>query len=363
MDETNLRTILGMTGVNKMRHSGPNHLAINCLFPWNHEKGTDTRPSMTVSIDAMGPSFVKCFTCGYVKSLKLALWELSRHRPGANLGELAKWVEDNECKGVPQSVALPEIEHDYTDAARTLARNVMPKEAVEFLRSKGVKDAAVIEENLLWDQRKELILFPLFKRRRGSLVVLGAGCRKLRLGPKDRKYWLYWPIETRFHLYGEHLLSTWDSPKILLVEGYLDALHAWQEKVPCAAIMGKSWSSAKATILRSCGIREVVLCLDPDTYSPDRHTVDATLSGIRADGIQAIDVRLDRDPKYYSGDDLRSILSTPIIGGPHGAQGEETGSRDPGPRSGDPGPVRRKHVPRRHQVEGQRPDGRGEPSP
>lgn len=359
MDETNLRQILGMTGVGKMRHSGANHLAISCLFPWNHEKGTDTRPSMTVSIDDAGPSFVKCFTCGYVKSLKLALWELSRHRPGANIGELAKWVEANEGQVVSRSFALPEIEHDYTEAARTLVRTVMPKEALEFLKTRGVWDAAIIEDNLLWEPREKLLLFPLFKRKRGQVVVLGAGCRKIDPGQKGRKYWLYWPVETRFHLYGEHLLPTWNSPKIILVEGYLDALHAWQNGVPCAAIMGKSWSSAKATILRSCGIREVVLCLDPDTYLPDRNTVDAALSGIRADGIQAVDVKLDRDPKYYSRDDLWSILSTPILGGSH-AQGEETGPRVPAPGSG---PARRKFVPRRHQVEGQRPDGRGEPSP
>jgi len=330
MDAANLRSVLGMMGVRQIRPSGESSYSIHCLFPNRHRGGIDKKPSMIASIDPSGPTWLKCFTCGCNKTLTRTVQDMSSQTPGGRLADLADWVERNDGKTRSGPMAFQERKRDYTGQAKELLGIKMPQKSLNFLKEKGIYRRSLVDANLLWSPEKGVIVFPHMVRRQGCTIVVGGQCRKPRKPTEGcSKYWHYWRYDARYHLYGEHLLEDWRGQTILIVEGQLDALHCWQEDIPAVANLGKSWSGSKCKLLRRSGIRKVVLVFDPDVYETARSkemVVDDTLKQIRAEGIEAIDYRSDKDPKYCTQDELLSALETPLFkGGVHGQ--EERGSR------------------------------------
>lgn len=325
MDATNLRTVLDMLGVKRIRPSGSSCYSIPCLFPSRHTDGRDRKPSMIASIDATGPTWLKCFTCGYNGTLSRAVRTLSQQTPGGHLADIANWVEKNDGKVRGAPMYFRENRRDYTKEAKKLLGVPVPSKALRFLKEKGVHSADVVTKYLLWEPEKGLLVFPHLVRRRGRTKIIGGQCRKPRKPRKGQsKYWHLWQYDANFHLYGEHQLESWRNQTILLVEGQLDALHCWQEGVPAVANLGKSWSDAKSKLLRKSGIRKVVVFFDPDVYETTESkptTVDDILKKIRSEGVSAIDYRGDKDPKYCSQETLLRAIETPLFkGGVHGQE-------------------------------------------
>jgi hypothetical protein len=278
-----------------------------------------------------GPTWLKCFTCGFNKTLVRTVRDMSNQTPGGRLADLADWVERNDGKTRTGPMAFKERKRDYTEQAKKLLNVRMPQRALDFLKEKGIYRREIIDRYFLWDPNpeKRVIIFPHIVRRQGRTIVIGGQCRKPRK-PREgtSKYWHYWAYDARYHLYGEHLLSGWRGQAILVVEGQLDTGHCWQENVPAVGNLGKGWSKAKCKLLRKSGIRRVVLFFDPDVYEDEHQkamVIDDTLKQIRAEGLEAVDYRGTKDPKYCTQDELLHALETPLFKG--GVHGQEEGRR------------------------------------
>ncbi len=337
MDAENLRSVLEMMGAQQIRPSGESSYSIHCLFPSRHQGGRDRRASMIASIDPSGPTWLKCFTCGYNRPLVNTVRTMSGQLPGGRLADLADWVERNDGKTRAGPMAFRERKRDYTDRAKRLMRVKMPQRAYAFLKEKGVYRRDIVESLLLWEPRKGTILFPHIVKRQGSVIVIGAQARFPRKPEAgSSKYWHHWAYDARYHFYGEHLLSGWGGETILVVEGQLDALHCWQEDVKAVANLGKGWSRAKSKLLRKAGIRRVILFFDPDVYETDQSkamVIGDALKQIRAEGVDAVDYRGDKDPKHCTQDELRQALKTPLFKG--GVHGQQEGRRSGGHQKQD----------------------------
>lgn len=342
MDATNLRSVLEMVGARQLRPSGESCFSIHCLFPARHRGGIDRKPSMIASIDPSGPTWLKCFTCGFNRTLVRTIRDMSNQTPGGRLASLADWVERNDGKTRTGPMAFKENQRDYTDQAKRLLSISMPVAALNFLKSKGVYQREIVDQTLLWAPQKRVIVFPHLVHRQGKTTVIGGQCRKpAKPMAGASKYWHYWQYDARYHLYGEHLLSQWRGQTILVVEGQLDAIHCWQENIPAVANLGKGWSKTKSKLLSKSGIRRVVLFFDPDVYETDRSktmVIDDTLKQIRAEGVETVDYRGNQDPKYCTQETLLCALETPLFKG--GTHGHEEVKR-----------------PGRHQVQNERADG------
>lgn len=343
MDAGNLRSVLGMMGSRQIRPSGESSYSIHCFFPSRHRGGIDRKPSMIASIDPSGSTWLKCFTCGFNKTLVRTVRDMSNQTPGGRLTDLADWVERNDGKIRTGPMAFKERKRDYTEQAKKLLSVRMPKKALDFLKEKGIYKREIVDSYLLWEPEKRIIVFPHLVQRQGKTVVIGGQCRKPREPMEGTsKYWHHWAYDPRYHLYGEHLLSGWRGQTILVVEGQLDTGHCWQEGVPAVGNMGKGWSKAKSKLLRKAGIRRAILFFDPDVYEDDHQktmVIDDTLKQIRAEGIEAVDYRGTKDPKYCSQEELLHALETPLFkGGVHGRKEVSGSGGDQGQDAGTAGP-------------------------
>lgn len=316
MNEHDLRQVLTMAGAKEVKPSGDRYLMANCLFPWEHKNQQDTRPSMSVSIDAGGPSWVRCFGCGYHRPLSVAIRDLARKMPVYGFQELADWVE--KCEGslvpVPGEARTPEkrLERvlDYTEQALSLRNVPLPGRAQAFLATKGVPPDFAAEQ-VLWEPKKRCLVFPVLAWREDKLRVIGAGARKPR-APTNRetKYWTIWEFDAGLHLYGEHLLPQWKGMNVLAVEGYMDALHCWWLRKPCVALIGKSFGPERAKMLHRWGIRSVCLAFDPDVYEAAgwEKRVNRILASLESEGVRAYYVIPEKDPKYLDKETLSAFL-------------------------------------------------------
>ncbi len=343
MDAGNLRSVLEMMGARQIRPSGETTYSIHCFFPSRHQGGIDRKPSMIASIDPSGPTWLKCFTCGFNKTLVRTVRDMSNQTPGGRLTDLADWVERNDGKTRTGPMAFQERKRDYTEQAKKLLGVRMPKKALDFLKEKGIYKREIVDSYLLWEPEKRVIVFPHLVRRQGKTVVIGGQCRKPRKPMEGTsKYWHHWAYDARYHLYGEHLLSGWRGQVILVVEGQLDTGHCWQEEVPAVGNLGKGWSRSKSKLLRKSGIRRAVLFFDSDVYESEHHkamVIDDTLKQIRAEGIEAVDYRGTKDPKYCTQEELLQALETPLFkGGVHGREKGRGSGRNQEQDAGTTGP-------------------------
>jgi hypothetical protein len=343
MDAGNLRSVLELMGARQIRPSGEASLSIHCFFPSRHRGGIDRRASMIASIDPSGPTWLKCFTCGFNKPLAATVRMMSNQTPGGRLSDLADWVDQNDGKTRAGPMAFKERRRDYTKQAKELVGVRMPNRALAFLKEKGLHSRAIIDSMLLWEPTKGTIVFPHIVRRQGHTTVIGGQARFPREPKKgSSKYWHHWAYDARYHLYGEHLLSSWREKTILLVEGQLDTLHSWQEDVPAVGNLGKGWSKTKSKLLKKAGIRRVVTFFDSDVYDTPRSkemVVDGTLKQIRAEGVEAVDYRGTQDPKHCTQEELLHALETPLfkggahgrkeVGGSHRSQRQDEGTTRP----------------------------------
>jgi hypothetical protein len=312
MNYSDLRDLMTRLGVRTVRRSGPRHIAIQCLFAeWRHEHGADNRPSMTVSINPNGESWLKCHACEYKKPLLSAIRELSAKSAFGRLAEIREWVEKNEGRdfSVEADDGWKEDVFDYTDEARRLLKIPLPKKALEFLATKGITDPTIIRDYVLWDPEQRAVVIPTLSMQKNRLTIVGAAARRLEKG--GQKYWTIWEYEPYFHLYGEHLLSRYEGKVILIVEGQFDALHCWQLGIPAVALMGVNYGIPKGELLRQAKIKAAALLLDPDVYStPHRKAmvIDSARKALLELGIPTIDEKLEKDPKYLDAQFLQGII-------------------------------------------------------
>lgn len=143
---------------------------------------------------------------------------------------------------------------------------------------RGLNPSVVAQFGLGFDPFSGRVTLPL-RDMHGR--VLGVTFRNL--DPDARPKYLHpkgFPVGR--HLYGAWLLS--GQKKVALVEGQVDAVSCWQDRVPALALMGSRITRDQIKTLQRLGITTVVLMLDNDNAGV-RGTVDI-VEALKGSGIR-----------------------------------------------------------------------------
>ena len=126
-----------------------------------------------------------------------------------------------------------------------------------WTQTRGLPDDVVRQFRLGYDPFSNRLTLPL-RDMHGR--VLGVTYRRLDDGTPKYLHPKGFPIGR--HLYGAWLLT--DQRKVALVEGQVDAIRCWSERVPALSMMGSRLTRDQVKVLQRSNIGHVVLMLDND---------------------------------------------------------------------------------------------------
>lgn len=301
MDATSIIYLLQRLGVSNTIVKG-DEVYCPCPFSaWTHAGGTDTHPSFSVKI-SVGRSVYNCFTCGERGSLNTLVWEMSK-RTNCDWKALKQFIRQCEGTGVYDKVStlgsygdkyvkrknLPVMGNPWEDTPLPKPQSVEfdgktlvstdPKvmfeenkmnEPARFMRERGLDDSVLTIVQLGYNYKYDVVVIPIYNMEE---VLVGCGYRQNNREPK----YLYsrgCPIGETMFL--EHVF--WKRPhpdrRVILVEGFFDALKLWQWGYNAMSILGSSFGESKASklsVLRSRGdvTYDVYVMLDGDKPGQD----------------------------------------------------------------------------------------------
>jgi len=326
----NLLEILRDRGIiDDYKTSGEDHFGFSCIFPSRHESGEDTSPSMTISCDAEGPSFLKCHACRYVGPLLDGLNAANMEHHGV-LADVMEWLRGNETA---PSVKLARVKtgkkysiKDYTAELEKFRSEPFPPEAVAFLEKKGCDEKIARRMHCSWVESREFpfgdklvtvrksIVYPVLMEHEGQLICVGAQARSVE-GKGRNKYFSIFPFQARQHVFGEHLLGKMKGKRILVVEGPLDCMHLLKLGEASVALFGLNASEPKIAKLKASGARMVYVILDPDQNEiRDKDGLrpsERIAKAIEAAGMPAKPLFPTENPKHMVKEQVNALLGNP----------------------------------------------------
>lgn len=213
---------------------GPHNIMVSCLLArWRkgHKSGTDSRPSMGISVNEFGRSVVHCFGCEYGGSVEMLLTQLYMQTGNSALAQVIEEVNELEAVDLDDLVdTLPE----YDDS--TGYKEVVIEES-EIAHMMGAVPRYILRRGIdletckTWgvghDTREMRVVFPL-RRVDGTLAgmvgrdVSGRSDSDVT-HPKTKNYFRF---DRGRYLYGEQLVRP--NTVIVAVEGCTDCLMVWQ---------------------------------------------------------------------------------------------------------------------------------------
>jgi 5S rRNA maturation endonuclease (ribonuclease M5) len=325
MREQTLIRFLQRLGFTDLKRSGLTHFKVPCLYQeTKHERGFDTRPSATVSIDTT-PSWFRCFACETKRPFWKAVLDNALHNPGQNWARMAiemRDIEDVEGKTTLRRPTTAPLIDTPTNMSSSIQRLIeggaldYPAPVLELLLEKGVpKETA---RKLLWcfvpegyadeHMKKEddeivpaqhdCLLFPTLVKTDTDIICVGGQARPLRLTRRMSKYTTLLPYNAGYYLYAEHLLHRWRGKPLCVVEGPLDTAHLISLGFPAVGLFGLHATQARVRKIADRHGGPVFVFLDPDkagTGSVDKVTA-ALKQGIRS--VQVL--KANKDPKFCS---------------------------------------------------------------
>lgn len=232
MNREGVLYVLSKMGIQAPLPRSGKNVQISCpLAKWrkSHLKGTDSRPSMGVSISDTAESVVNCFTCKWRGKLGMLVDEMFRR--GA-VGEetalhLNAYIADIE--EVPLEDLLASVT-EY-DVRQEVVEDEIHDEAIlepfagkthRYLVKRGITIGTVKSWESGFDSMEKRVTFPV-RNWRGHLVgLVGRGVH----GGIRPIYKNYWKFAKGRYLFGEHKIIK--GTTLIVVEGPLDAVSVWQ---------------------------------------------------------------------------------------------------------------------------------------
>jgi DNA primase len=232
MDVVQIKNLLRELGVSSTRVTG-GWVNSKCpLAPYTHAGGVDKKPSFGIAINEQGKSSYNCYACGHkghVENLVRDFQEFS----GEDYSDLLEEVIE-----VESSISLPSFEENFKRKFNQRAKQkkklkplsdkayenifipaVKNKEAVKYLKARGITKQAVESLNLQYDKKDKRILFEV---RDYDCNLYGYTGRTI-LDPKDYpndKYYKvkdYFGLEKKEFILGEDRFE--EGKPVLVVEG------------------------------------------------------------------------------------------------------------------------------------------------
>lgn len=180
------------------------------------------------------------------------------------------------------------------------------RELYLFLKNKGFRDDEMAQSGLY--RRNDRGLYTLFSNRLTFPIfdvfgkIIGMGGRRLDDDPKSPKY-INSPETPLYHkgqhLYALNLAKRSRADRLLIVEGYLDAVSAHQAGFDqTAAVLGTALTAVQARLLRKYR-SEVILCFDSDTAGQEASL--RSIEVLKSAGVKPYLILLPeaKDPDEY----------------------------------------------------------------
>ena len=201
----------------KLNSAGTWGAASCALAPWTHGGGRDKNPSLMVSVEP-GISSVKCMSCGHSGGMLSLVNEVPRYGG----------ITDETLEELRYLILLEETKH-YIMLEKEGLRPEIPASFVDQLdnwhpywKERGISRSEARSWRLGYDPEDKRALIPFFDFEgilRGVVGrdITGFGVPKYKIMPQG--------FDRANYLFGEHRI-TGKEKRILLVEGYLDAITA-----------------------------------------------------------------------------------------------------------------------------------------
>lgn len=189
----------------KYKKTGKGYL-LSCPFAaQTHKSGVDRHPSFVLW---PGIGFGKCYSCGVCGDFETLFSGLDIPKD-LELLSLKALLEQRENE------TLCQLDDEVLTCFAPLTESAM-----EYIQSRGFNRECVDIFSLLFDSRREAIVFPVWLHNGKQLV--GAVGRSI----KEKRHHNYFNFPTGKTLGGLHRLS--GNKKIAIVEGFTDLLNCYQ---------------------------------------------------------------------------------------------------------------------------------------
>lgn len=158
---------------------------------------------------------------------------------------------------VASAMAAEETDHQVQRYNKSyLNRFAVP---TDYWEGRGLTEATVKQFDLGYDYVQDAATIPCYDLQ-GHLY--GVTRRYANPEPGSSKYRMPKGWKKAEHLYGANLARGVDSTSVVLVEGQIDAMKAWQAGFVGLSQNGSGISTHQIHILLQLGVEEVILCLD-----------------------------------------------------------------------------------------------------
>jgi hypothetical protein len=269
MDGKSIKYVLSKLPVSQVSVGSQNVYCTCPLAKWQHPKGTDSNPSMSVKVASDGDSLVRCWgtACGFSGTLTSLVSLLSAFEDGKYddlLDEVRKLEKADLDARLKSALASHHGQYEerkeifYEDRELDPYKGSVPR----YILDRGFEVATCKEWELGFDRRKNRLVVPVRDTKSRLVGMMGRAV----LPDLKPKWWAYWHFLKSKYLYGEHKLSygSGEPERLIIVEGMLDVLWLWQMGVMNAvSIQGSKISDDQVQRMLDIGL-PVYLMLDGD---------------------------------------------------------------------------------------------------
>lgn len=174
--------------------------------------------------------------------------------------------------------------------------NSLPTEAETWLKNYSLTDIDIIKNNILWSEYYNRIIFPFFDENKNLIAYQGR-----YLGTENKPKWY---SQGKLHEL-LHILGPKNTLECVLVEDIISAIRVSNNSIASMPIFGSHISLDILKRLKLIGIYSIYIWLDKDKQiEAIKFSKLATSIGLKSRTIIT-----DKDPKAYSNEEIREILT------------------------------------------------------
>lgn len=211
--------------------SGSRNVYCSCpLARWQHPKGKDENPSMSIKVDPIGDSVCMCWSgsCEFRGTIT-SLAKMANHFSQGQFDEAVALAEKFESADMQARLDAvfnnePEEETLFDESKLKPFANKVPRYAVSpEPEGRGLTIEACKEWELGYDKIRNRLVVPV-RNVDGDLVgMMGRSIFK----DQSPKWYAYWGFSKGRYFYGEHRVDP-KLKKVFVVEGMPDVWRPWQ---------------------------------------------------------------------------------------------------------------------------------------
>lgn len=237
-----LKLVLTQCGVatENLKPFREHQVQIPCpLAPWLHDGGTDSHPSLSIRFGVPGSWTVfKCWSCKEQGKLWNLVDSLAVFSKNELLATLALKLLDSDKPSLAARFGLMEKSLDdwFFDSKKhplvemnpkTMFRTMWPAWADDrsrtYLEKRKVSERTAAKFHLLFDDRKDRIVFPVYNKGGGLVGAVGRAIED----SEPRRYYNYFEFSAGYTVGGWNHTHP-EFPRIIVTEGFFDILRTYQ---------------------------------------------------------------------------------------------------------------------------------------